>query len=60
MRLDRTSHSFRKGYQDAFNNQPRRYLNDGTFQGYDYTEGYDAGVWSQYWDAQRENDRRTK
>jgi hypothetical protein len=54
----KATQAFRNGYWHATTNQPRMYVNDGTFGGYDYTEGYDYGLNMQYWDAVNENKSR--
>lgn len=56
--MERGSQAYQRGYRDCRDNRPKLFSNDGTFQGYDYNEGWEACWNDQYWDAMRENNNR--
>jgi hypothetical protein len=56
---ERASQAYQRGYRDCRDNRPKLFERDGTFQGYDYDEGWWACWNEQYWNAVAEN-RRSK
>jgi hypothetical protein len=56
--LDRATQAFGRGYRDCRDRRPKLYESDGTFVGYDYSEGWDARYNEEYWDAVNENKNR--
>jgi hypothetical protein len=58
--LDRATPAYTRGYRDCRDRRPRLYQDDGTFMGYDYSQGWEACWNEEYWDAVRDNERRNK
>jgi hypothetical protein len=57
--LDRATPAYARGYRDCRDHRPKLFDNDGTFNGHDYDEGWCACWNEHYWDAVRENKRRS-
>jgi hypothetical protein len=58
--LDRVTPAYARGFRDCCDNRPKLFHNDGTFQGYDYDEGWRACWNEQYWDAMKINNQMEK
>lgn len=56
--LERATPGYRIGYLECRAGKPKRLQNDGTFAGYDYSEGWDACWNDDYWRAFYENEAR--